>query len=458
VDLCGAIPKAQRFAITMSCCQAHPLLCRHIDKDLMATCEDNGDKLLVYMTESFSEDHMLMLTLRRTLVTDAVSSIYAHCGRIRKAAPPLALFSIMARSGDCLSYVKDNAGLLTPTTHMHIVKMLLSSIGEHSADPLILMCSRISVIEATDLQSLRLGHNMAIASIGQAEVICQDIYNPWLETGIEEPAVSEEIDKLSDWFAAGMGQLNASQKQGKKEPDRAHPLPGYQGKKVKAYMLNIDDESSDDSDRDGENDLLRYLRSTTKLKSVLASRDGKKERIANARVDKAREIDPAVPEPPLRPDPEVDTVKTERGRRRLAVLAGRKGQNIYWPVKGGLICYDVRMKVMSAHCKDPRHVNPLNPCRLNHTVDPKSRTNDTDPAGRPIGKLLAWLSDAYRHGNRQDHHGARLAKSDEDVLALGYRNRFSLREEQGGEDFEACLFERERRDGESIEPMHLIKS
>jgi hypothetical protein len=43
-------------------------------------------------------------------------------------------------------------------------------------------------------------------------------------------------------------------------------------------------------------------------------------------------------------------------------------------------------------------------------------------------------------------------------LALGYRNRFSLREEQGGEDFEACLFERERRDGESIEPMHLIKS
>ena len=156
---------------------------------------------------------------------------------------------------------------------------------------------------------------------------------------------------------------------------------------------------------------------------------------------------PEEPPPPLGVQPDADAPAASRGRRRP-----RDDENIaYITVAGGVLVYDIRQSILSAHCTLPEHADRANPCRVRRTCMP----GRNDGQGRPCGFLMAWLADAGRHADRASHGQAARRLNDADRAALSHERRSAGRAELVAGASPALDFERPPRDGEPEESLQI---
>ena len=123
-------------------------------------------------------------------------------------------------------------------------------------------------------------------------------------------------------------------------------------------------------------------------------------------------------------------------------------------VPGGWIV--VRPNNLDAHCNNPDHNDPANPCRVTKGTNPKDMFGNN---GRPAALLMAWLANSSKFEDRHSH-GRSIFKSSRtpaDKIALGQTARNEWRKWLIGQLYLAPVLQEERRkrSDEEDEPPNL---
>ena len=149
-------------------------------------------------------------------------------------------------------------------------------------------------------------------------------------------------------------------------------------------------------------------------------------------------------DPPPLPPPCDPPAPVPAKRRRFA--------NPNWEFPGGWLVLDVSRSSLDAHCSDPRHYDPKNPCRLNRGLAPKSDSNAA--RGRPLGLLVQWLKADVATSTLHKDMLKPSSCTLEDVQFLCRENRVLARDEaQTAFPGTFQKLERKLRDGEGEEPI-----
>jgi hypothetical protein len=127
----------------------------------------------------------------------------------------------------------------------------------------------------------------------------------------------------------------------------------------------------------------------------------------------------------------------------------RAPRNPHWQFDGGYLVHDVGRKSLDAHCENPAHDFPGNPCRRNRTLEP----GKTSARGRPLGLLCRWLEAAHKL-TAEEHCDMLVLKRQtaEDRAFLAWDHRNASRLQAVATYPVLATLERKPRDGEREEP------